>query len=453
MMQLQRGQKISIQAVCRTWSLEVVLRHQGPLAVDVSCFGLDSAGRLSDERYFIFYNQRRSPEGAISLEAGHAGGETRFQVDLAALPAHIQRLSFTAAIDGGSTLRELGQGSISLWSGGAEAARYTYAGSEFSGERAIVAGELYRKDGDWKFSPVGRGFNGGLRALVESFGGVVADPVPASPPPRRPAGPQAQQSGASRGPAPSVADILRVLPPQVCGRMERLAGRCQGELDFLAPLYKASFAALAQVPKAAERELQTVLCADASGSMFELYQGGRVQQMFDKFFALASTLSDSASMDCWAFAAKSRQLEPVTLDNIRDYTFSQAGGYERWMRMLNYQYNNEPEAMRDIMMIYGGLRRPILVLFLTDGRLQADWEIEEILIKTSRFPVFWQFIGLYGEEYGVLNHLDEIDGRRTQNAAFLKMEDFDDFMDSGFYRTIFANTAAWLEELGRKQML
>ena len=83
----------------------------------------------------------------------------------------------------------------------------------------------------------------------------------------------------------------------------------------------------------------------------------------------------------------------------------------------------------------------------------SDWEIEEILIKTSRFPVFWQFIGLYGEEYGVLNHLDEIDGRHTQNAAFLKMEDFDDFMDSGFYRTIFANTAAWLEELDRKQML
>ena len=175
--------------------------------------------------------------------------------------------------------------------------------------------------------------------------------------------------------------------------------------------------------------------------------------MFDKFFALSSTLSDSGALDCWAFAAKSRQLEPVTLDNIRDYTFSQAGGSERWMSMLNYQYNNEPEAMRDIMMIYGGLRRPILALFLTDGRLQSDWEIEEILIKTSRFPVFWQFIGLYGEEYGVLNHLDEIDGRHTQNAAFLKMEDFDDFMDSGFYRTIFANTAAWLEELDRKQML
>ena len=453
MLELQRGQKLSIPSVCRTWSLEVELRHQGPLVIDVSCFGLDGAGRLSDERYFIFYNQRRSPEGAVVLSEGASGGTARFQVDLAALPEHIQRLSFTAAIDGSHTLRELGQGSISLRAGGEEAARYAYTGREFSGERAIIAGELYRKNGDWKFSAVGRGFNGGLRALVESFGGVVSDPVPPPPPPRRTAASQARRPAPAGCPAPSVEDILRSLPPRVCTRMEGLARRCQGELDFLAPLYKSTFASLAQVPQVAERDLQTVLCADASGSMFELYQSGRVQQMFDKFFALASTLSDGCAMDCWAFAAKSRQLEPVTLDNIRDYTFSQAGGYERWMSMLNYQYNNEPEAMRDVMMIYGGLRKPILVLFLTDGRLQSDWEIEEILIKTSRFPVFWQFIGLYGEEYGVLNHLDEIDGRHTQNAAFLKMEDFDDFMDSGFYRTVLTNTAAWLGELGRRQML
>lgn len=429
---------------------------RGPWRSTCPALAWTAQGRLSDERYFLFYNQRRSPEGAMALSEGASGGTARFQVDLAALPDHIQRLSFTAAIDGGRTLRELEQGSIGLWVRGEEMARYAYAGNEFSGERAIVAGELYRKNGDWKFSAVGRGFNGGLRALVESFGGVVSDPVPPPPPPVRTAvsaRTTRQPAAPAGGPPPSVGDILRSLPPHVCTRMEGLARRCQGDLDFLAPLYKASFAALAQVPRAAERDLQTVLCADASGSMFDLYRGGRVQQMFDKFFALSSTLSDSGALDCWAFAAKSRQLEPVTLDNIRDYTFSQAGGYERWMSMLNYQYNNEPEAMRDIMMIYGGLRRPILVLFLTDGRLQSDWEIEEILIKTSRFPVFWQFIGLYGEEYGVLNHLDEIDGRHTQNAAFLKMEDFDDFMDSGFYRTIFANTAAWLEELDRKQML
>ena len=365
MLDLQRGQKISIQTVCRTWTLEVELRHQGPLAVDVSCFGLDSAGRLSDERYFLFYNQRRSPEGAMALSEGASGGTARFQVDLAALPDHIQRLSFTAAIDGGRTLRELEQGSIGLWVRGEEMA----------------------------------------------------------------------------------------LPPHVCTRMEGLARRCQGDLDFLAPLYKASFAALAQVPRAAERDLQTVLCADASGSMFDLYRGGRVQQMFDKFFALSSTLSDSGALDCWAFAAKSRQLEPVTLDNIRDYTFSQAGGYERWMSMLNYQYNNEPEAMRDVMMIYGALRKPVVVLFLTDGRIHSDWEIEEILIKTSRFPVFWQFIGLHGEAYGLLERLHEIDGRHTANAGFIKMDDIDDITDHALYGELLANVDGWLQEINAKKML
>ena len=109
--------------------------------------------------------------------------------------------------------------------------------------------------------------------------------------------------------------------------------------------------------------------------------------------------------------------------------------------------------MRDVMMIYGGQHRPVLVLFLTDGRLQSDWEIEEILVKTSRFPVFWQFIGFYGEEYGVLNHLEEIDGRHTRNAAFLKLEEYDAFSDSRFYEDLLTHVSAWLQELKEKQML
>lgn len=156
MMELQRGQKISVQTVCRSWTLEVELRHEGPLTVDVSCFGLDGAGRLSDERYFLFYNQRRTPDGAMVLAEGPSAGTARFQIDLAALPDQIQRLSFTAAVDGSRTLRELTRGSIRLLARGEEAVRYAYTGGEFQGERAIVAGELYRKNGDWKFSAVGR---------------------------------------------------------------------------------------------------------------------------------------------------------------------------------------------------------------------------------------------------------------------------------------------------------
>ncbi len=40
-------------------------------------------------------------------------------------------------------------------------------------EQALMLGEFYRKDGDWRFMEVGQGFNGGLEALVRHFGGTV----------------------------------------------------------------------------------------------------------------------------------------------------------------------------------------------------------------------------------------------------------------------------------------
>ena len=123
------------------------------------------------------------------------------------------------------------------------------------------------------------------------------------------------------------------------------------------------------------------------------------------------------------------------------------------MSMLNYQYNNEPEAMRDIMMIYGALRKPVMVLFLTDGRLSSDWEIEEILIKTSRFPIYWQCVGLHGEEYGILERLQEIDGRRSDNAAFLKLDDIDDISDNTLYENLLHNLEGWLREIQYKHIL
>ena len=109
--------------------------------------------------------------------------------------------------------------------------------------------------------------------------------------------------------------------------------------------------------------------------------------------------------------------------------------------------------MRDVMMIYGALRKPVVVLFLTDGRIHSDWEIEEILIKTSRFPVFWQFIGLHGEAYGLLERLHEIDGRHTANAGFIKMDDIDDITDHALYGELLANVDGWLQEINAKKML
>ena len=66
MLDFLRGQKESIRRLCGGLELELEFYHKAPLEIDVGCFGLDDAGKLSDERYFIFYNQTQSPRATFS---------------------------------------------------------------------------------------------------------------------------------------------------------------------------------------------------------------------------------------------------------------------------------------------------------------------------------------------------------------------------------------------------
>ena len=47
-------------------------------------------------------------------------------------------------------------------------------GEDFSIETAVVVGELYRHNGEWKFNAIGSGFQGGLAALCGHYGIEVA---------------------------------------------------------------------------------------------------------------------------------------------------------------------------------------------------------------------------------------------------------------------------------------
>ncbi|WP_300756048.1 TerD family protein [Janthinobacterium sp.] len=156
----------------------------GSMEVDVSCFGVDASGKLSDDRYMVFYNQKSSPDNAVTVALN--GPRSVFQIDLARLPASIDKLVFTAATEQGS-MRALGASSLALGSN----ATFAFAGQDFQDEKAVIIGELYRRDGSWRFGAVGQGFAGGLAALLKHFGGSEASqatpapapiPVPAAPP-------------------------------------------------------------------------------------------------------------------------------------------------------------------------------------------------------------------------------------------------------------------------------
>jgi tellurite resistance protein TerA len=172
-----RGQKGKLADLGLNSPFPIVVEiAAGGMTVDVSCFGLDSNDKLSDERFMVFYNQLASPGDAIKLTMN--GARADFMVNLNALPDSIHKLVFVAAIDGNGTMRGIGSSNMALGS----AVQFPISGADFQDEKAVIVGEVYRKDGVWRFGAVGQGFNGGLSALLKHFGGTEAAPTPSSAP-------------------------------------------------------------------------------------------------------------------------------------------------------------------------------------------------------------------------------------------------------------------------------
>ncbi|MDH6628208.1 stress response protein SCP2/uncharacterized protein (AIM24 family) [Streptomyces sp. LBL] len=180
--EFQRGHKAKISDLTAGTDLYVGVQISGPgLTFDISCFGLDADERLSDDRYFVFFNQPKSPEDSLQLLGSQAGDTESFRVTLDQIPPQIQKLSFTATIDGAGQMSQIAPGHLRIVAGGEEVARYSFDGSEFSTERAVMLGDFYLKD-VWRFAAVGQGFDGGLEALLRNFGGEAAEEEPASAP-------------------------------------------------------------------------------------------------------------------------------------------------------------------------------------------------------------------------------------------------------------------------------
>ncbi|MGA9227738.1 MAG: TerD family protein [Mesobacillus sp.] len=148
--------------------------------LDTSVFLLGDNGKVTSEADFVFYNNTTGGNGSVvhtgdnRTGAGDGDDET-ITVDLAAVPAEVKRIAFTITIHDGEARRQnFGQVSnsyVRILNAGSneEIIRYDL-GEDFSIETAIVVGELYRHNTEWKFSAIGSGYQGGLAALATDFG-------------------------------------------------------------------------------------------------------------------------------------------------------------------------------------------------------------------------------------------------------------------------------------------
>ena len=146
--------------------------------LDAAAFMLAGTGKVRSSDDFIFYNQKVGPgvEHMGDNRTGEGEGDDEvINVDLNAIPADIERISFTVTIDQAEARKQnFGMVENSYIrvvdaASGTELIRYDL-GEDFSVETAVVVADLYRHGGEWKFNAIGSGFSGGLAALCANFG-------------------------------------------------------------------------------------------------------------------------------------------------------------------------------------------------------------------------------------------------------------------------------------------
>ncbi|MFU8789323.1 MAG: TerD family protein [Methylobacter sp.] len=171
-----------------TTSLHVSVSHgQSPgVTVDVSAFLLNSQGKVSTDDDFIFFNQPARTESGILLEPELG----RFTLHLDRTGTEIQKIALALTItDGqakGQHFSQLKNITVLVkdFLSGLEIACFSLDTTQ-NQESALIVGELYRHQQQWKFRAVGQGFIGGLQPLAEFYGVDVgegeATSAPATP--------------------------------------------------------------------------------------------------------------------------------------------------------------------------------------------------------------------------------------------------------------------------------
>ena len=161
-----------------------------PRATDGQAFDLDAvaflvneSGKVRADADFIFFNNLKSSDGSVEHTGDNRTGEGDgddevIKVDLTKVPADVSKVVYCAVIyDGQTRNQNFGQVADAFirvvnTQGDAEVARYDLS-EDSSTETAMIFGELYKNNGEWKFRAVGQGFAGGLGPLAASYGVAV----------------------------------------------------------------------------------------------------------------------------------------------------------------------------------------------------------------------------------------------------------------------------------------
>ncbi|MCG6037842.1 TerD family protein [Acinetobacter baumannii] len=148
--------------------------------LDASAFLLTATGKVRGDHDFIFYNQLKSQDNSVEHTGDNRSGQGNgddeaLLVNLSKVAPEVEKIAITVTIhDAQARSQNFGQIAnafirIVNQDTQVEVVRFDLA-EDYSSETAMVFGEVYRHNGEWKFKAVGQGYSGGLAAMCQQYG-------------------------------------------------------------------------------------------------------------------------------------------------------------------------------------------------------------------------------------------------------------------------------------------
>lgn len=152
--------------------------------LDISVFILNKHGKIRSDEDFIFYNNLISKCKSVQHQGDNRtgagdGDDEAVIIDLEKVPVDVQKFAITVTIhDADARKQNFGQVADAFMrivnvDNDSELARFDLS-EDYSTETAMIFGEIYRHNDEWKFKAVGQGFSGGLEAMCSNYGVQVA---------------------------------------------------------------------------------------------------------------------------------------------------------------------------------------------------------------------------------------------------------------------------------------
>jgi stress response protein SCP2 len=469
--------------------------------LDASALLLAANGKVRADDDFVFYNQPRSREGTVSHQ-GKAGRQDALLVDLEGMPAAIETVAIAASTDGQPFGQVAGLYLALVDEAGAEVVRFDI--TDASTETAFVFGEIYRRQGAWKFRAVGQGWASGLAGLATDYGISVDDeptaqassaaaPTPPPPPPPPPAPqqwgpppaappppPQQQQWGPPPAPAASQPGSINM------SKQVRLEKQLAGQPPQMVDLVKKAGISL-EKKGLSEHRARVALCLDISGSMNSLYKSGKVQQLCERILGLAVQFDDDGECDVFTFGTGGYEEGPLDLRNHAGWI---DGMLQRRRLEPGTNYNLAMQSLRRHYFPDGNAgprnaprqdKLPVYVMFVTDGQTTDQDGTRNQITWSSYEPIFWQFMAIgqssknvvpdgappqpkkrgFGARFAqmltgdfqFLEELDDMPGRFLDNADFFSVADPAQLPDSQLYDLMMTEYPGWLQQARQRGLI